>query len=73
MYIEYPGIREKVRDADQAAKKAARKDYYKILEIEKTATEDEIKKAYKKLARKWHPDKNKESEEAEVTPKPPNP
>ena len=34
------------------------KDYYKILGVEKTSTEDEIRSAYRKLAMKWHPDRN---------------
>ncbi len=67
---EKEGDAQGVKDAEaglaqakKALKVAKRKDYYKILEVERGATEEELKKAYRKSALKWHPDRHGNAEE----------
>ena len=60
------GVQQKLKDVQAKAKAAKKKDYYKILGVAKTAQEPEIRKAYKKAALKWHPDKNGTGTEEEI-------
>ena len=61
---EEPGIQSEIRKAELELKKAQRKDYYKILGVDKDATETEIKKAYRKKAIQHHPDKTGNTDDA---------
>lgn len=53
----------KVQESEVALKQSKEKNYYKILGVPRTATSKEIKKAYRELALKWHPDKNADNKE----------
>ena len=59
-------LAREVRKAELELKKSQRKDYYKILGIDKSAGDQEIKKAYRKLAIVHHPDKNPGDANAEA-------
>ncbi|KAJ3108557.1 hypothetical protein HDU97_000839 [Phlyctochytrium planicorne] len=52
-------VHEGYQKAQRLLKAAGRKDYYKILGVARTASKREIKRAYRKLAQEWHPDKYK--------------
>jgi DnaJ family protein C protein 7 len=56
---------KEIRKAELEVKKAQRKDYYKIMGLEKTADANDIKRAYRKMAVKLHPDKNPGDPQAE--------
>ena len=57
--------RQLLQEAKLELKKSKRKDYYKILGVEKSANEDEIKKAYRKRAMVHHPDRHSSASEDE--------
>lgn len=48
--------KEGLSTAENRQKQSEKRDYYKILEVKRTATKKEIVKAYRKMAQKWHPD-----------------
>lgn len=56
---------ERLRKAEIALKQSKEKNYYKILGVPRTADKKRIKKAYRELALKWHPDKADDKEMAE--------
>merc|ERR1712164_71894 len=58
-------IREELQKAEAALKQSKQKNYYKILGLKRDATPRQIKSAYRKLAIKWHPDKQDQNEEAQ--------
>jgi DnaJ homolog subfamily C member 7 len=59
-----PGISREIRTAELELKKSKRKDYYKILDVPRDASDTDIKKAYRRLAIVHHPDKNPDDEGA---------
>lgn len=54
---------KKVQEAEVALKQSKEKNYYKILDVPRNADKKQIKKGYKDMAMKWHPDKNPDNEE----------
>jgi preprotein translocase subunit Sec63 len=51
----------------QSALKLEGQDHYRVLDVSKQATAKDVKKAYRKLALKWHPDKNPNCAECKVS------
>merc|ERR1712115_346903 len=61
--------KEGMAKAQKLQKQAGKRDYYKILGVKRSSTKKDIKKAYKKLALEWHPDKFTDEEEKKAAEK----
>ncbi len=70
-YVDFTYTRPSQADAEfrKAAKNSTLPDYYKILDVPRNATQYEIKKRYRELAKKLHPDKSKEEKPDETMAK----
>jgi len=67
-YVDFTYTRPSQDDAEfrKAARNSTLPDFYKILDIPKTANQEEIKKKYRELAKKLHPDKSKDEKTKEI-------
>merc|ERR1712223_2204537 len=61
--------KEGLGTAQKRQKQASKRDYYKILGVRRNANKKDVKKAYKDLAKKWHPDKFQEENEKKIAEK----
>jgi len=58
-----------IKEGQSKVKEAKKKDYYKVLGVDKNANDAEIKKAFRKLSIQWHPDKHTEADDKEIAEK----
>lgn len=58
-----PCFDTKHRDQTAVQQRKMGRDFYKILGVDRNVTEDDLKKAYKKNAMRWHPDRNPDNKE----------
>ncbi|XP_078489894.1 dnaJ homolog subfamily C member 3 [Ciona intestinalis] len=65
----YPGLGEKLKKAQKMLKQSQKRDYYKILGVPRNADKRTVIKAYRTLAREWHPDNFQGEEEKKVAEK----